>query len=338
MTHVYTFFELLSDMVKNKISMWTMLTYLVFLTPKLIYDSTPISVLVAVLITFGIMTKHNEITAFKACGVSLYRLSIPILLASLFLSGSLFAFDHYYVPQANRKQDALRNEIKGRPVQTYLRPDRKWIFGQSSRIFFYKYFDTSERIMAGVNVYELDPANFRITRQISAERARWEPTLKKWIFENGWARDFKPKGEVFLNFTGQATTFNELTERPDYFLKEVLQDKQMNFEQLAAYIKELQQSGFDTIPLQVQFYRKFAVPLFAAIMALLSVPFSFAVGNRGAMAGVGMSFAIAIAYWAISLLSEQVGNVNLLPAGLAAWSPDAVFTLAGLYFFARMRT
>ena len=53
----------------------------------------------------------------------------------------------------------------------------------------------------------------------------------------------------------------------------------MNFQQLAAYIRELQQSGFDTIALQVQFYRKFAVPLFAAIMALISVPFSFAVGK-----------------------------------------------------------
>ena len=76
--------------------------------------------LVGVLVTFGVLTKHNEVTAFKACGVSLYRLAIPILVASIFLSGALFAFDHYYVPDANRRQDALRNEIKGKPLQTYL--------------------------------------------------------------------------------------------------------------------------------------------------------------------------------------------------------------------------
>lgn len=338
--HVYTFFELLSDIVKNQIPMSTMLTYLFFLTPKLIYDSTPVSVLVAVLITFGVLTKHNEITAFMACGVSLYRLAIPVLAASLFLSVSLFGFDHYYVPGANRKQDALRNEIKGRPVQTYLRPDRKWIFGKGSRIYYYKYFEPTDKVMAGVNVYELDPANFRLTRHISAERARWEPRLGQWIYENGWARDWNAKGveRKFENFEGKATTFAELTEKPDYFLKEVLQDKQMNFEQLSTYIRELQQSGFDTIALQVQFYRKFAVPLFACIMALLSIPFSFKVGNRGAMAGVGVSFGIGIAYIAINLLCEQVGNVNLLPAALAAWAPDVVFTLAGLYFFSRMRT
>ena len=80
-------------------------------------------------------------------------------------------------------------------MQTYLRPDRKWIFGQGSRIFYYKYFDPGEKVMAGVNVYELDPATFRLTKHISAERARWEPTLHKWIFENGWSRDFTRTGE-----------------------------------------------------------------------------------------------------------------------------------------------
>jgi LPS export ABC transporter permease LptG/LPS export ABC transporter permease LptF len=337
--HVYTFFELLSDIVKNEIPMSTVLQYHFFLTPKLIYDLTPISVLVTILITFGVLSKHNEVTAFKACGVSLYRLAIPILLASLLLSTGLFAFDHYYVPDANRKQDALRNKIKGRAEQTYLRPDRKWIYGQSSRIFYYKYINPIQKVMAGVNVYELDPANYRLTKHISAERARWEPTLQKWVFENGWSRSFDNKGgDVFHDFIGQATTFPEFTERPDYFLKEVLQDKQMNFEQLSAYIKELQQSGFDTIALQVQFYRKFAVPLFAAIMALISIPFSFAIGHKGAMAGVGVSFGIAIAYVAVGNISEQVGNVNLLPAALAAWSPDVIFSLVGLYFFSRMRT
>jgi LPS export ABC transporter permease LptG/LPS export ABC transporter permease LptF len=342
MTHVYTFFELLSDIVKNHIAMDRVFTYLFFLTPQLIYDSTPISVLVAVLITFGILTKHNEITAFKACGLSVYRLSIPVLALSLLLSGGLFAFDHFYVPGANRKQDAIRKEIKGRPVQTYLHPERQWVFAPGShddpRIYYYHYLDPIQKVMVGVQVYELDPANFRVRRHISAEKARWEPALQAWIFENGWSRDFNSPQEKFFNFTGQATTFKELTERPDYFLQEVLQDQQMNFQQLAAYIGDLQRSGIDTITLQVRFYRKFALPLFAVVMALISVPFAFLAGNRGAMAGVGVSFAIAIAYWSIGKLFEQLGDVNLLPAAIAAWSPDVLFAMAGLYFFTRMRT
>jgi LPS export ABC transporter permease LptG len=339
MVHVFTFFELLSDIVKNGIPMTQVFEYLFFLTPMLIYDTAPMSVLVAVLITFGVFTKHNEITAFKACGVSLYRLAVPILLASVVFSGGLFAFDHYYIPDANRRQDALRNIIKGRPPQTYLRPDRKWIYGQGDRIYYYKYFDTKDSVMVGVSVFELDPKTFRLRRHIQAEKAHWESSLNKWVFENGWARDIDGIHETrFVDFRGQPMTFAELVEPPSYFMKEVKQYFQMNFETLGAYIRELQQSGFNTVPLQVQYHKKFSVPLFAAIMALISIPFSFLAGNRGAMAGVGVSFAIAIAYFSISMLFEQIGNLNQLPPELAAWSPDAIFTLTGLYFLARMRT
>ncbi len=337
LTEVFTFFELLSDIVRNQIPMAKVFAYLLFLTPKLIYDSAPISVLVAVLVTFGLMSKHNEVTAFKAGGVSLHRLAVPVLLISALLSAALFAFDHYYVPGANRRQDALRNEIKGRPVQSYLRPDRKWIYGRGPRIYYYKYFDPGQAVMVGVSVYELDPARFRLSRHISAESARWAPAVRNWIFENGWTRDLRGAGDVsFRRF--QVETFPELDEPPSYFRKEVKLDKQMNFRELEAYIRELGQSGFDTVRLQVQWHKKFSVPLFALIMALLSTPFAFLTGSRGAMAGVGVSLGIAVAYWALGQLFEQVGNINLLPAALAAWSPDALFALAGVYLLARLRT
>lgn len=337
MTHVFTFFELLSDIIRNRIPMSRVLTYHVFLTPKLIYDAAPVSVLAAVLVSFGLLSKHNEVTAFKACGVSLHRLAAPVLVASALLSLALFAFDHYHVGKANRVQHAIRNEIKGRPVQTYLRPDRKWIMGRGPRIYYYKYFDQIEGLMVGVTVYELDWEPFRLRRHIWAERARWTPALNTWVFENGWTRDIR--GIRQTNFSQfQVATFPELDEPPGYFLKEVKQDEQMNFRELAAYIAELQQSGFDTTRLHVQFFQKFAVPLFALIMALISIPFAFLTGSRGALAGVGVSFGIAIAYWAVNKLFEQVGNLNQLPAALAAWSPDALFALAGVYLMTRMRT
>jgi LPS export ABC transporter permease LptG/LPS export ABC transporter permease LptF len=338
MTLVYTFFELVKDIVRNNIPMTTVLKYLFFLTPKLIYDSTPVSVLVTVLITFGILTKHNEITAFKACGVSLYRMAVPVLLAAALLSVGLFAFDHTYLPKANRVQDALRAEIKGKPAQTYLHPEHRWIFGEGSRIFYYNYLSPSEKSMAGVRVYELDKSSFRLLRHISAEKAHWEPNLNTWVFENGWERNWISGQEETRYFFGQAVTFSEIKEKPNWFLQEVLQEKQMNFQELESYIQTLKQSGVETIALQVEFYRKFSVPLFALIMALISIPFAFLAGNRGAMAGVGISFTIAIAYWAINSVFYQLGDVALLPAAAAAWAPDAVFALAGFYFFSRMRT
>jgi LPS export ABC transporter permease LptG/LPS export ABC transporter permease LptF len=337
MAHVFIFFELLGDIMTRGISMQKVLTYHLFLTPKLIYDSAPMSVLVGVLVTFGILSKNNEVTAMKACGVSLFRLSVPILAASAVLSVGLFAFDHYYIPDANRVQDGILNEIKGRPVQTYLRPDRKWIYGQGSRIYYYKYFDTTQRIMVGVNVYEIDPSTFRLLRHVSAESARWEPSMNAWVFQNGWTREIH--GVRVANYqTFQATTFPQFDEPPSYFLKEVKQEKQLNFSDLRRYIGELSQSGFDTVRLQVQYHKKFSVPAFAAIMALLSLPFAFMTGSRGAMAGVGVSFGVAIAYWASSKMFEEIGNLAELPPALAAWSPGAIFALAGLYLFSRMRT
>ncbi len=335
---VYNFFELLSDILKNKVPLIKVFTYFAFLTPKLVYDMLPESVLVGVLVTFGVLTKNNEVTAFKACGISVRRLGLPVLLMSALLSVGLFAFDYYYIPEANLKQDALRNEIKGRPVQTYLRPDRKWIiYANGSRIYYYKFFDTTQNMMVGVNVYELNPVTFELRRWISAERAQWQPSMNSWIFQDGWSRDMHGTTEkVFNSF--QATTFRELEEPPTFFVKEVKQDKQMNYLELQNYINDLNSSGFDTVQLRVQLYKKFAVPMFALIMAMISIPFGFVVGNRGAMAGIGVSIAIAITYRGIDRFFEQIGNINHLPPPVAAWAPDILFALAGSYLLLRMRS
>jgi lipopolysaccharide export LptBFGC system permease protein LptF len=121
MTLVYNFFELIGDMIRNKIPLVKMFTYLFFLTPELIYDTLPISILVAVLVAFGVLSKQNEVTAFKACGVSLHRLALPVFSGARCSARGCSLFDFYYVPGANRRQDALRDEIKGRATQTYLR-------------------------------------------------------------------------------------------------------------------------------------------------------------------------------------------------------------------------
>jgi LPS export ABC transporter permease LptG/LPS export ABC transporter permease LptF len=335
--HVFTFFELLSDLLAQQIPFSRFLEYLFYLTPQLVYTSAPLSILVATLAVFGVLTKRNEITAFKACGVSLYRLTLPVLLVGLAVSGVLFGFDHYVLPEANRRQDAIRNEIKGRPVRTYLRPDRQWTFGRGDRIYYYNYYDQARAVMGGVNVYEFDPARFQLIRHISAERAQWQESLRAWIYEQGWVREIRD-GRVagFEAFT--VRTFPALDEPPNYFLQEVKQHQQMNFRELSKYILDLTQKGFDTVRLRVQFHKKFSFPAFAFIMGLLAVPFAFLTGNRGALAGVAVSLGVAIAYWSVNALFEQMGNVNQLPAALAAWSPDVIFTLAGTYLLLRLRS
>ncbi len=335
---VFTFFELLGDMVKNDIGMSTMVDYLWHLAPSLIYQITPIGTLVASLICFGILTKHNEVTAFKAGGVSVHRLAAPVLVASFLISLLLFGFDHFYIPDANRRQEMLRAEIKKKPVATYLRPDRQWVYGDGSRVYNFLHLDPETHVMTRVNVYELDPRTYRIVHQVSAERARWDDKAHTWVFQNGLSQDMHGPAAKYQNFFNSTACFPELTETPSWFVKEEKEYKEMNFEELKRYISELQASGLDTTSLRVQYYKKFAVPLFALIMPILSVPFAFVAGNRGAMTGVWVSFLIAIGYWTIGTIFEQVGDLNQLPAIMAAWSPDVIFTLAGLYLMARMRT
>ncbi len=338
LTEVFNFFELLGDTFKNNIAMGELLRYLVFLAPKLVYDAAPVSALVAVLVTFGVLAKNNEITAFKACGVSLHRLALPVFVASLALSGALFVFDYGIVTRANIIQDALRDKIKGRPAQTYLSPDRKWIHGTGKRIFYYRFFEPDQGILGGVSVYEYETGPMRLRRHIYAESARWEPRLNTWVFQNGWSRDVREGEDQYRNFQGETATFAGIEEDPAYFRKEVRTYKQMDYAQLRDYIAELRQSGFNTVPLQVQLHKKFAAPLFVFIMALLAAPFAFLTGSRGAMMGVGVSFGVAIAYFVANSLFEQLGNAWQLPPEMAAWSPNAAFTLVGAYLLTRLRT
>ena len=336
MSQIYTFFDELRDVVEHQIPMARVATYHLFLTPYLIYDTMPIAILLAVLVTFGVMTKNNEVTAFKASGVSVRRLGMPVLLMSGVLSAALFAADYSWIPTANQIQDEIHNEIKGRPVQTYLHPERKWII-HDYRIFYVRGFDSSQKMMIEPYVFEIDPKTFHLVREINANRARWQPNIKQWVWEQGTARDVCGDLECkHLDFA--VTTFPEITESPEDFKIEVKQSQQMNYQELGNYLRYLQDRGFDTQQLQVQYYEKFAVPVFGLIMALMSVPFGFMVGNRGAMAGIGVSIGIGMAYLGFVKLFEQMGYVNYLPAEVAAWSPDVLFSLAGLYLLLRMKS
>ncbi len=334
---VFTFFELLGDIVRNRVPLVTVGEYLLNVTPYFVYNTTPMCVLLAVLITFGLMQKANEITAMKASGISVYRTVLPVLLIASLLAGGLFFFDQFYLPKANKRQDALRNRIKGKPAQTYLRPDRRWIFGSHSTIYYYEFFDADANRFASISAFEFDPHTFELTRRVYANRAHWADNLHKWVFEQGWERSFH--GAAIADYrTFDVSTFAELDEPPQYFKKEVKQSSEMNYAELDHYIHDLQQSGFDVIRLRVQLQKKFAYPLITLVMAVLAIPFSLSAARRGALTGVAVAVGIAVVYWMTSGLFEAMGNMSQLPPALAAWSPDVLFALAGGYLILKVPT
>jgi LPS export ABC transporter permease LptG/LPS export ABC transporter permease LptF len=339
---VFTVFDLLSDILRNHIAMATVGDYLINLTPLFLYQLTPLAVLIAVLVTFGVLNRNSEIIAMKATGISLYRLVVPVVSIAAILAVSLFLFDEFYLPQANKRQDALRNVIKGKPPQTVNHPEQNWIFGQPSkgepgRIFYYRFFDPDRNEFANISVFEFDPSTFALTRRIFAAKALWDPETASWRFQNGWENDIQGDHTTdFRQFT--QTSFSEIHEDPAYFNKESLQAQQMNFGQLDRYIGDLRQSGFDTMRLRVQLWHKLAYPLIAIVMAVLAIPFALSMGRRGSLTGIAVAIFVALTYFVVDGFFGAMGNVNYLPAPLAAWSPDILFGLAGGYLLLRTPT
>jgi lipopolysaccharide export LptBFGC system permease protein LptF len=248
----------------------------------------------------------------------------------------MVVLDDTYLPYANQRQDALHNQIKGRPPQTYTHPQR-WIFGESYKIYNYDLFDPAQNLFGGLSVVELDPANFHIRRRVFASRARWSESLKTWALEGGWVREFSDGTIVgYKPFT--VFSLPELTEPPSYFNREVLPAFQLSWRDLSTYIDGLHRAGFDVATLTVQWHKKIAYPLIAPVSMLLALPFAFLVGTRGALGGVALGVGIGLAYWAMAALLEAMGGIGQLPPLLAGWSPDIAFFFLGLYFFFKMPT
>jgi LPS export ABC transporter permease LptF/LPS export ABC transporter permease LptG len=332
----FTFFELLDDIARHRVPFLIVVDYFRYLTPFLVYNLAPLGALVAVLVTLGVMSKNNEVVACKASGISLYRLSLPLLIAGLTLASAMILLDETYLPYANQRQDALRNVIKGRPAQTYARPQR-WIFGENYKIYNYDLFDPAQSLFGGLSVVEIDPITFQMRRRIFATRATWSQSQNLWVLEGGWVRDFAD-GAITRYDRFLATSLPELSEPPSYFNREVRQASQMNLAALRRYIEGLHEAGFDVANLTVQWHVKLAFPLIAPVIMLLAIPFSLLVGTRGAVGGVAIGVAIGIVYWMAARLLEAMGGVGQLPPFLAAWSTDITFFFIGLYFFFKMPT
>jgi LPS export ABC transporter permease LptG len=332
----FTFFELLDDIGRHRVPFLIVIDYFRYLTPYLLYNLAPLGALVAVLVTLGVMSKNNEIVAWKASGISLYRLAVPLLFAGLALAASMIALDETYLPYANQRQDAFRNQIKGRPPQTYARPQR-WIFGNDEKIYNYDLFDPAQNLFGGLSVVELDTATFQMKRRVFATRAQWSNSEKVWVLEGGWVRDFSG-GTITRYERFPVTSLPELSEPPSYFNREVRQASQMSWGALRRYIDELHKAGFDVANLTVQWHVKLAFPLIAPISILLAIPFALLVGTRGALGGVALGVGIGIVYWTAARLLEAMGGVGQLPPFLAAWSTDITFFFLGLYFFFKMPT
>src|SRR5437867_9356118 len=328
-----TLFELLPDIIKNHIDTAIVISYFFYLLPQILYYVIPLTVLLAILINLGTLTKTNETLAVKAGAISLYRLGLPLIVMGLALSGGIYCVQDFMLPYSTQRQDEYRNVIKGRAAQTYRDPERKWMAGSEDRIYHYNYFDPNLDLFGGISVFEFKPDTFELNQWVFATRGSWEGSY--WLLEDGWVRRLDLKGRVDYR------AFDRLEmqlDGPEYFKKEVRTAAQMTYPELKRYINSLKRSGFDVSTLMVDLYRKLSFPLVSFIMAIIGIPFSFTTGKKGAFYGIGSCLAIGIFYWSAFEFFDKLGGMNRLSPFIAAWFPNLIFGCGGVWMLLRVKT
>lgn len=335
---IITLFQLLNNITRHNIEWTVVANYLIFLLPMIVNYMTPLSALVAVMVTFGILQKTSQVVALKASGQSIYRMALPAIVASLLLSAVIFLNQDYLLPFTNRRQNNLRYLIRSgqEPPQTFYQTTNQWIFGTDSRIYNYAHFDMMTGTFARLNVMDLAREPFGIKRRLYANRATWDNSRREWVLENGWERRFESERVVFYETFKERRV--ELHERPEYFQKDSRGPTSMTMTELRHKIADLSRSGFDVLDLKIALQSKLAFPLTCLIMVIVGLPFSFSIGKRGALYGVTLGIAIGLVYWGLSGLFEQMGRYEMLPPILAAWGANMLFGAGGIYLLLTSRT
>ena len=305
--------------------------FLIYSTPQFVYFIIPIAVLLSVLVTFGMLSRTNELTVMKACGVSLYRTALPVVALSLVGSAILFGLEQRILAQSNRQAEALDNEIRGRPPRNMNPLNRRWVVARDGSIYHYGFFDPKQQVLTSLAVYRPVASQWKLATQTFATSAEFR---KEWFGVKGWQRDYTVHPPVFKAFERRPLVL----ESPEYFGGETPVAQLMTVPELRRHIADLKASGFNWLPLAVELQRKIAFPFVTLVMTLLAVPFGVTTGRRGALYGIGIGIVIALAYWIVSSVFVALGSAGLLPPFLAAWSANIIVAGAAAFLFLNTRT
>jgi LPS export ABC transporter permease LptG/LPS export ABC transporter permease LptF len=338
--YIAAFLDRSDEVFKGQATWATLLVYLVYQTPEYVYYVIPLSVLLATLVTIGLLTKNSELIVMKACGISLYRVALPLFLCALAAGALLFALEQTILGPWTRRAYAIRHVMRGGSPQTFDVFERRWLVGRDGDIYHYAYFDPRKQQLAQLSIYEFDGQMARLKRRLFAERAIFLQSRgarsDTWHAEQGWIREFTPTGD-----THRFSPFAESTlaiEPASYFATQEPEPKYMSYSQLKAYVERLRASGSDVGEQEVALARKISFPFVTLIMTLLAVPFAVTTGRRGAMYGIGVGIVLAITYWVAISVFGALGSGGLVAPALAAWAPNLLFGAGAAYLVLTVRT
>lgn len=331
--YIGTIVDLSDKLFKSNTSAGMLMDFLWYSTPQYIYFLMPIAILVAVLVTIGSLSKTSELTVLRACGVSLYRLAMPLLLFATLWSGVLFGLEEYVLAPANKKKTAIEDVIRSRPASIIDITNRHWLVGTGDRVYYYGGYDAKNRMFVNLSVYEIARDPYRVARHTFVDRAR--ATRNGWTGGPGWTQVFPVSGGA------ERDAFKTKSLKLDaskFFETEQADAQAMTVRQLNRYVQQLKTSGLSVGSYEVDLQRKIALPLMTIIMTLIAVPFGVTTGKRGALYGIGLAIALAFAYQIALTAFGVLGGAGLLPAALAAWAPNLLFLAGAAYLLLTVRT
>lgn len=327
------FLERIDNFLEARLPLSRVAYYYILSVPLFLFNVAPVAVLVSIMISLGLLARHNEIIAVKAAGISLHRVSIPLLGAGILISLLMFVISEMAIPYASVKTNAIWNlevEKKGKAKSGQFKD--VWFKGEGIIINF-DFYDSNKNYLRGINLFRLNE-RFALYERIKAKEARL--VKDGWRFSDGLVKTYKEDGQLSLE-TFENADF-KLGQLPENFTESQRAPQEMGFEELYYYARKVEDEGHDPTKYFVDLNFKIAYPFICLVMLLIGLPIVLWRERGGGIdVGIGAGVGLSFVYLVLLGLSRSLGYTGILYPALAAWLPNILFMLVGLFLFALIR-
>lgn len=304
----------------------------VFWLPDSVFLILPAAVLFATVFSIGGLTRHSEITAAKASGISFYRVIAPIFAGAILATIAGLVLGEL-APFANRKRQELLKATQ------FTSGNERYNFAYSAeqgRVYKVGALRVSERLIHGLDIERKGAGPDYPSYILSAVQATHTPE-KGWLLQDG-VMHIIPDTSRNITFTFDSARARHFTQRPVELTASPKAPEEMRFMELGRFIAAMERSGADVNQLRVERMLKIAVPVTCIVILLFGAPLATSTQRGGAAYGIGISLATTMIFLVLIQLTKAVGSKGLLPPDLAAWIPSILFGVTGTYLFLRVRT
>jgi lipopolysaccharide export system permease protein len=305
----------------------------VYWMPQSMFMALPAAVLFATVFSIGTFTRHSEITAAKASGISFYRFTAPIILGALIAAGLDLA-----IAEVVPITDARRNELlRESTVQSGTQRFNFAYAAEFGRVYKAQSLNVTAGTLDRVQIERKGNGKDYPTVLISAANAQYDSTRGKWQLGAGDMHvisDSSPS--MVFSFSGLAD--KRMRERPLDLMARPRDPQEMRYTELSRFIRALERSGGDANLLKVERALKIAIPITCLVIALFGAPLATSTQRGGAAYGIGLSLAITVTFLMLIQLTKPLGGKNIIWPDIAAWLPNALFAVMGIVLLARVRT